>query len=225
MLLWDELKRHLPPSEVENYARRIGLARISRNEEVLSELNVLRQMDATIQTNLTNEIEKKNPPILASATRTAAIRRAVNFLDSLREQGHFVDPTNQDDSKVLKYLKFTKMTRPGTAQRPAALHGVSRSHSARTVRDIAESIEEIQALIDEEFRRLQGEVQELRTGLFSTCERLEEVKAIEPPTTATIERFNKRLQTQDFVCKSIAKVQGPASSRLRDSVRMSRLWE
>jgi hypothetical protein len=221
MLFWDSLKTQLPPSEIDLYAKRIGLSRISRNEEILSELSVLRQMDSQIQTNLSNEIAKKNPPVLNSATRTAAIHRAVKFLDSLREKGHFVDPTNQDDAKVLKYLKFTRTPRPLTGERPTTVCGVSGSHSARTANDI----EEIQKLIDEEFERIQVEVQELRTELFSTCERLEEVKEMETPTTGCIEGFNKRLKTQEFVCKSMAKGQGSAGSRLRESVRMSRLWE
>jgi hypothetical protein len=55
MLFWDELKAHIHPSEVDNYARHVGLARISRNQEVYSELILLRQMESTIQANLTNE--------------------------------------------------------------------------------------------------------------------------------------------------------------------------
>jgi hypothetical protein len=225
MLVWDELKAHIHPSEVDNYARRIGLARISRNEEVYSELTLLRQMESTIQANLTNEIEKKNPIVLASAQRSAAINRAITFLDSLRDQGHFVDPTNPNDSQVLKYLKFTRTARPATAQRPFTVNEVRRTRSARSVDDVAESIEGIQSLIDEEYSALTAEIHELRSAMFANCEELQEVKAIEPPTTAAIETFNKRLKTKDFVCRSIANTRGSGPSRLRDSVRLSRLWD
>jgi hypothetical protein len=224
MLLWDELKGHIHPSEVDNYARRIGLARISRNEEVYSELTLLRQMEATIQQNLTNEIEKKNPIVLDSVQRSSAINRAVKFLDSLRDQGHFVDPTNPNDSQVLKYLKFTRSPRPTTSQRPFTVNEVRHTRSARPVDDVAQSIEEIQTLIDEEYKVLVTETQELRSAMFASCEELREVKEIEPPTTSTIETFNKRLQTQDFVYRNMANTRGSGTSRLKDSVRLSRLW-
>jgi hypothetical protein len=181
-------------------------------------------MESLIEVNLANEIEKKDPPILASAQRSAAIGRAVKFLDALREQGHFVDPTNNDDSQVLRFLRFTRMQRPSTGDRPDSVRGFHNGRSARSVTDIAESVAELQGLIDEEYAALQTEVQELRSSIFASSEKLEEVKGIETPTTSSIETFNRRLQTQDFVCRSIAKTKGAGASRLKDSVRLSRLW-
>jgi hypothetical protein len=208
MPLWDELKVRIPPSESDDYARRIGLARISRNEAVYAELQLLRQMDAAVQANLTNEIEKKSPPVLASAQRSAAINRAVKFLDSLRDQGHFVDPTNPDDCQVLAYLRFARTPRPATGQRPPAARELRGSRSARSARDIAQSVGEIQSFIDDEYAALLA--QELRSAIFASCERLQEVRAIEPLTTSTIETFNKRLKTKDFICRNIAQTRGPA---------------
>jgi hypothetical protein len=225
MLVWDELKTHIHPSEIDNYSRRIGLARISRNEEIYSELSLLRQLHSNIEDNLTNEIQKKNPGILSSAQRSAAISRAVQFLDSLRSQGHFVDPTDQDDSNVLKYLKFTRMQRPATGERPSTVRELRQSKSARSIENIEESISEVQEIIDDEYAALQIEAQELRAAMFASCETLQEVKEIRPPSTQTIEGFNKRLQTQEVVLRNIAKAQGSATTRLRDSVRLNRLWD
>ena len=38
-LIWDDLKKHISPPEVPIYARKVGIARISRNEEVMNELS------------------------------------------------------------------------------------------------------------------------------------------------------------------------------------------
>jgi hypothetical protein len=59
MLLWDELKLHINPAEVDSYARQVGISRITRNEEAFSELATLRQMQNTLQDSINDEIEKK----------------------------------------------------------------------------------------------------------------------------------------------------------------------
>jgi hypothetical protein len=91
--------------------------------------------------------------------------------------------------------------------------------------NVKASITEIQSLMDDEYLRLQMEIADIRCGLFSSCEQLHEVKALEPPPTASIEQFNKRLQTQELVISHVAKSRGSAVTRLRDSIRLSRLWE
>jgi hypothetical protein len=225
MLLWDELKARIPASERDSYARQVGVARIARNEDAHGELAVLREMEIAIDRTLAVEIERKNPAILASAQRTAAIARAVALLDALRAQGQAVDPRDCDDSQVLRYLRLTRMARPATAARLAAARASRGSRSARAPGDTPDSAAEIQALMDDEYARLQAEAGEIRCALFSRSEQLQEVKAIEPPPTQAIETFSKRLKTQRIACRSIAKAQGPMPKRLRDSVRLSRLWE
>jgi hypothetical protein len=225
VLLWDELKAHIHPAEVDNYARTIGLARISRNEDTFNELSILLRMRDSLSETLSSEIQKKNPSFLASAQRTTVINRAVRFLDSLRDQGHFVDPTNPDDSQILKYLKYTRSPRPGsTSGSPSARRRTPSS--TRSVGDIGQSISDIQVLLDEEYTRLQTDISELRCALFSTAEEVDDVKSLEPPTTSSIEAFSKRLQTQELVAKSMARSRGSSAvAKMRDSVRMNRLWE
>jgi hypothetical protein len=84
---WDELKGHIDPAAMDSHARSIGLFRITRNEDAFMELTGLRRMQGALNATLSAEIEKKNPSFLASPQRTAAINRAVKFLDSLRAQG------------------------------------------------------------------------------------------------------------------------------------------
>jgi CHAD domain-containing protein len=229
-MLWDELKPHINPAEVDKYAREIGVARIARNQGTFRELSMLQQMQNTIQDDLTNEFQKKNLSILACPQRTKAISRATRFLDSLRAQGHFVDPQDPADSQVLKYLKIARVARPSTTPNPPMSRWLPLSaRSTRSVHDtresIGESVTEIQGLIDEEFSVLQTEIAELRCSLFASCEELNQVKSIDPPSTAAIEAFGKRLQTQEVAVKGIGKAKGSAASRLRDSIRLSRLWE
>jgi hypothetical protein len=225
MLIWDGLKGRIPPSEADSYARQIGLARITRNADAHGELAVLQQMEVSIHDRLTSEIERKNPAVLASAHRTTAINRAIALLDTLRSQGETIDPRDCDDSQVLQYLKLTRMARPATAMRSMTAPGSRGTRSARPPCDIMDSIAEIQALMDDEYAWLQAETNEIRCALFSRCEQLQEVNAIEPPPTPAIETFSKRLQRREIVCRSIAKTQGPVGRRLRDSVRLSRIWE
>lgn len=229
MLLWDELKLHINPAEVDTYARQIGISRITRNEETFNELTTLRQMQNSIQDSINDEIEKKNPLLLVSAQRTSAIARAIRALDSLRDHGHVVDPEDPSDSQVLKFLKFARAGRPSTAgSAPVISRGQSSFRSARPVGssgDASASIPEIQSLMDEECSRLQTEIAEIRCILFSSCEELHEVKALDPPPTASIEEFNKRLQSQELVVRHIAKSCGSAVTRLSHSVRLSRLWD
>jgi hypothetical protein len=224
-LLWDEIKAHISPSEVDNYARQIGLARISRNEEVQTEFKMLLMMHNTIQTSLTDEISKKNPLILESPQRSSAIARAIHFLVSLRERGDFIDPSDACDSQIIKYLKFSRLSRPGSAEQPPKARELATGRATRSVGDVAQSIADIQSLLDDEYAELQTKTQELRCSLFSTCDDLAEVKSIEPPPTSSIESFNKRVETKDFVAKSMAKVSGSSVSRLRASVALNRMWE
>lgn len=223
-LLWDELKMHIHPSEVDNYSRKIGIARITRNEEVFSELSTLRLMKSTLQSNISDEIEKKNPALLTTPQRNAAIDRAVRFLDSLREKGHCVDPTNQNDSEIIKYLKFARPSRPNSTEVKSPPRDVVTPRSSRMVKDISESIAEIQGLIDDEFQKMQTEIQDIRLSMFSDCEELNEVKSITPPTTDSIEAFSKKLQTKELVLKNMSKTKGSSVTRLRDSVRLNRMW-
>jgi hypothetical protein len=118
-LLWEELKQHIEPAAVDRYARSIGIARITRNEDVFAELNTLRQMQLTLDDTLTAEIEKKNPRVLASTQRTSAIHRAIAYPDSIREQGHVLSPTCRDDAQVMKYLKLTKTPRARQRRSPS----------------------------------------------------------------------------------------------------------
>jgi hypothetical protein len=225
VLLWEELKAHIHPAEVDNYARTIGLARISRNEDTFNELSILLRMQDSLNETLSSEIQKKNPPFLASAQRTTVINRAVKFLDSLRDQGHFIDPTDPNDSQILKYLKYTRSSRPSSSSGSASPRRRPPS-STRSVSDISESISDIQGLLDEEYARLQTDIGGLRCALFSTAEELDDVKSIEPPTTPSIEAFSKRLQTQEMVAKNMARTRGSSAvGMLRDSVRKNRLWE
>jgi hypothetical protein len=229
MLLWDELKLHINPAEVDSYARQIGISRITRNEEAFNELATLRQMQNTLQDSINDEIEKKNPLLLACPQRTRAVASAIKALDSLRDHGRVVDPEDPADSQVLKYLKFTRAGRPSTdGGAPVVSRGESSVRSARSVGcsdNGAASTAEMQSLMDDEYSRLQTEIADIRCALFSSCDELHEVKALEPPPTASIEQFNKRLQTQELVVTQIARSRGSAVTRLRDSVRLSRLWD
>jgi hypothetical protein len=225
LLVWDELKSHVPPAEIDSYSRQIGLARISRNEEVRDELLLLERMQSQLQDDLDAEISRKNPLILASPQRNAAIARACAFLDSLKSQGHVVEPSIPADSQVLKYLKLTRQTRPASGDQPSPRRELSASKSARSIGEMNDSITDIQQLLDDEYTNLQTMVQDIRCSMFSQSEELGEVKAIVPPTTDSIEGFSKRLHTQDMVTRSLAKTQGSSSvARLRDSVRLNRMW-
>jgi hypothetical protein len=182
-------------------------------------------MQDSLNETLSSEIQKKNPSFLASIQRTTVINRAVKFLDSLRDQGQFVDPTNPDDSQILRYLKYTRSPRPGSSSGSSSPRCRTPS-STRSVGDISQSISDIQSLLDEEYTKLQTDISDLRCAVFSTAEELDEVKSLQPPTTASIEAFSKRLQTQELVAKNMARSRGmSAVAKLRDSVRMIRIWE
>ena len=225
-LVWDELKLHINPPEVDAFARKVGIARITRNEDIYQELETLRTMQNTINSTLNDEIEKKNPSILSTPQRRSAIDRAIRFLDSLKEKGTFVDPSNSDDTQILKYLKYVRSDRPNSTDLPMTPREISTPRSSRVVKDLAANIGEIQALLDEEYQRIQTEIQEIRVRLFDSCEQLDEVKTITPPTTDSIEAFNKRLQTKEMVLKNMAKTKGSSKiGRLRDSVRLNRMWQ
>jgi hypothetical protein len=223
--LWEALRQHIHPAEVDRYARSVGLSRISRNEDAFSELSMLRNLQYSLRDALTAEVEKKNPPILISPQRSAAIKRAIAFLDSLREKGHIPDPTCPDDTQIMKYLRLSKASaRPNSADRTSSrLQAGNRA--ARSVCDATESFEDIQKLLDEEYVHIQNEIQALRCELFTTADEIEEVRGLEPPPTAAIETFTKRLQTKDFVLKSMTQAKSSPVAKLRDSVRLNRLWE
>jgi hypothetical protein len=225
-LVWDELKAHVGAPEADAYARSVGVARISRNEDAFAELQMLRQMQAGLRQTLAAEIERKHPPLLASPQRTSAIARAIAFLDSMRAQGHVVDPTTPGDTAVLRYLRLAKAAsaRPSTGDGAAPRRDAGAS--ARSLGGARESFADIQKLIDDEYLQIQTAISALRCELFSTADELEDVRGLEPPPTTSIESFGKRLQTQEFVLRSMAKSTGTAVVRkARDSVRLSRLWE
>mgnify|MGYP001119787423 CR=1 FL=1 len=234
-LLWDELKSHIAPSEVDYYARCIGLAKISRNEDAYNELQLLKQMQNSIQADLNDEIEKKNPMILYTPQRNKAINAAIHFLDSLREKGHLVEPSNDTDSQVMKYLKFAKFNRPNSgnpqlskSSKNMNLRENRMSKSARSLnQNISESIEEIQALLDEEYQKIQTDTTDIRIQLFTSCEQLDEVKSIDPPSTDSIQSFAKKLKAKDVTLNNIANQtkSSCAMSRLRESIRLNRIWE
>ncbi|OHT05912.1 hypothetical protein TRFO_26190 [Tritrichomonas foetus] len=232
-LLWDELKTHIEPSEVDHYARAIGIAKITRNEDAFQELKVLKTMQSAIQMDLNDEIERKNPIFLSTPQRNTAIERAIHFLDSLREKGHLVEPSNDTDNQIMVYLKFAKLNRPNSSRSDSnnsrlSTRGVHQCHSARSMNvNMTESIDEIKSLLDEEYQRIQVETSEIRCQLFSSCDQLNEVKSIDPPSTDSIQSFAKRLKAKDVTLKNIAKTARCSSSisRLRESVRMNRIWE
>ncbi|OHS99108.1 hypothetical protein TRFO_34558 [Tritrichomonas foetus] len=225
-LLWDQLKQHIQPAEVDMYARRIGLARITRNEEANSEKETLLQMQNAIQSDINEEIDRKNPSLLNTYQRQSAIERAIKFLDSLRQQGHFVDPDNPNDSQMIKYLKYAKTKRPNSYQISQQKRPLTPL-SLKKEMDLNESIAEVQTLMDEEFSQLTKEINEIRVKLFSSCDELQEVKNLELPSTDSIEAFNKKLQTQEVVVKQMRNSARKSSSvaRLRDAVHMNRAWE
>jgi hypothetical protein len=84
---------------------------------------------------------------------------------------------------------------------------------------------DIRALLDDEYTRIQNEINALRCDVFSTADELEDVRAVEPPPTSEIEAFTKRLKTREFVLKSMAKTPASPVAKLRDSVRLNRLWD
>ena len=223
-LIWDDLKTHISPPEVPIYARKIGIARITRNEEIFNELKTLRKIQNTVQNQLAQEIEKKTPAILISPQRTAAIQKCINFLNSLKEQGHFIETDNPMDKEIIKYLKLTRTDRPNSQSNSTTTRPNSSQRSTRSAPGLENSIEEVQALLDEEFETLQTQVQQIRLSMFAECDELSEAKAIETPTTESIEQFNKRLQQQDFTLKNMAKM-ASSKNRLRESVKMNRIWD
>lgn len=222
-MVWNQLKKHIAPPEVASYEKKIGIARIQRNEDVYNELNLLMQMYNTVQADLDLEIQKKIPSVLTTSTRTLAIQRCVDFLDSLRKEGHIIDADNDQDSEIIRYLKFTKIDRPNSSS-PVYVDRVlfKLPESSAPLRA---SVEEVRNLLDEEYERLSKEVQEMRRAMLNTGEELREARTIEPPTTKSIVRFNKKLQQKDFTVKSIAKNKGSSVNRLRESVKMNRIWE
>jgi hypothetical protein len=180
-------------------------------------------MRASLDGALSSEIEKKNPLVLASPQRAAAMSRACSFLDALRDQRHCIDPANPADSQVLTCLSVTRGARPGSAV-PMQRRG-SPALSARSAGDVERSTRDIRALLDDESARLQTESAELRCALFATAEEIGDVGALEPPTTTAIEAFHKRLQARELVARNMAKAGGSSPvSKLRDSVRLNRLW-
>ncbi|KAH0785506.1 hypothetical protein GPJ56_010527 [Histomonas meleagridis] len=226
-LVWDEIKRHINPSEVDAYARRIGLAKISRNEEAFQELTTLINMKKNIQADLSDEIENKSPLLLTSTSRKIAIDKAIRFLDSIRSAGHCVEPSNDNDSQVINYLKLTKLNRPRTSTPVTSPRRNKLRNSTRSIStNLTDSIDEIKSLLDDEYAQIQLEIQEVRSSLFGDVEQLEEIKSINPPTTDSIESFNKRMRTKEITLKNMSKVRSSSSVlRLRESVRMNRMWE
>lgn len=224
-LIWEDLKAHISPPEVDMYAKRIGIARISRNEEIYNELSTLRKLYNAMQNKLTEEIAKKTPSILVSAQRTAAIQKCIHFLDSLKASGHFIETDNPVDREIVKYLKVTRTDRPNSSSPISSSRPTSTLRSSRSVSDIDHSIDEVRALLDEEFEYMQTQVTEIRCSMFNVCDEYNEAKQVEPPTTESIEKFNKRLQQQDFTVRSMMKQKSTGVNRLRDSVQMNRLWE
>lgn len=224
-LLWNQLKIHIQPPEVEYYARRIGLARISRNEEAFQERETLLQMRNSIQDDIQDEISKKNTPLLDTLQRKRAISKAINFLDNLKEQGHFVEPDNQTDSEMINYLKITRSNRPNSQQTPKPQK--SDFQLTQSQLNLDQSVTEVQALVDDEYNRIQTEINEIRVNLFSSADELKDVQQMVPPSTDSIEAFNKKLQTKDFIVRQMNKTANTSSSvsRLRDSIRANRLWE
>lgn len=224
-MLWRELRSRIHPSEVDGFARRIGVARIARNEGAFDEMEMLVKMMDSVGADIDHEIEKKTPVILATPQRMAAISKAVEFLDCLRDHGHYVEPSSPDDAQILKYLKLTRSSRPNSCDPVYAEKQISRPKSG-TTSDLDANVTDLQVLIDEEYLRLQREIQKLRCALFSSCELLDEVRSVEPPTTSSIESFNKRLQTKEFVLSQINKARGASGvKRLPDCVRLNRIWE
>ena len=226
-LVWDQLRSHIQPAEVDSYARRIGLSRISRNEDAYQERETLLKMYNAIQSDINVEVEKKNPAFLDTFQRKTAIDRAIKFLDNLKQQGHFVDPDNSTDSDMIKYLKFAKMNRPNSHEKMPQQKKAQLSSSARRSLDVNESISEAQALMDEEFNQITKDINEIRIKLFSSCDELDDVKTLELPSTESIEKFNKKLQTKEVVVRQMNKSGRTSSSvaRLRDSVHLNRIWE
>lgn len=226
-LLWDQLKAHIQPAEIDSYARRIGLARISRNEDAFNERQTLLKMQNAIHSDIADEIEKKNPPFLNSYQRQRAINRAVKFLDNLRQLGHFVDPDNATDSQMLKYLKYTKTPRPNSQLQSSKQKSGKAPLSARKQLDPNESIVEVQELLDDEYNRIQNDISTIRISLFTSCDELDDVKELVPPSTDSIEAFNKKLQTKEVVVRQMNSTAKTSSSinRLRDSIHANRLWE
>ena len=232
-LVWDSLRAHISPSEVDHYARCVGVARINRNEDAFRELQTLKQMQNAIQADLSEEIERKNPLFLSTPQRNTAIDRAIRFLDSLREKGHLVEPSNESDSQVMTFLKFAKMNRPNSSDLPnindsnnALKQNLAQTRSLSNS-DMSQSIEDIQHLLDDEFQRIQVELVDLRCKLFASCDDLNEVKAIQPPTTDSIQSFANKLKSKEVTLMNIAKTGKTSSSvnRLRESVRLNRIWE
>ena len=225
-LIWDDLKKHISPPEVPIYARKIGLARISRNKEIYNELKTLRKIQNSVQSKIVEEIEKKTPAILVSPQRTKAIQKCINFLNSLKEQGHFIETDNPMDQEIIKYLKLTKLERPNsTSQSTSILSRPNSSlRSTRSAPGLEKNIEEVQELLDEEFENIQMQIQQLRCDMFAECDQLSEAKAIETPTTDSIEQFNRRLQQQDFTLRNMASMSS-SQNRLKQSIKMNRLWE
>lgn len=224
-LIWDDLKQHISPPEIDMYAKRIGIARINRNEEIYNELSTLRKLYNTMQNKLTEEIAKKTPSILVSAQRTTAIQKCIHFLDSLKEAGHFIETDNPVDKEIVKYLKVTRSDRPNSCSPISTSRPTSSLRTSRSVTDVSNSIDDVRALLDEEFDEMQTQVQEIRCSMFNVCDEYNEAKEVEPPTTESIEKFNKRLQQQDFTVRSMTKQKSAGVNRLRDSIQMNRLWE
>jgi hypothetical protein len=222
-LIWNDLKKHILPPEVPIYAKKIGLARIQRNEETFNELRTLRKIHNNIQNELAEEIEKKTPAILVSAQRTATIQKCVNFLNSLKAQGHFIETDNPVDREIIKFLNLTRQDMPSSTSSTPITRPSSQLRSSRSSPGFENSIEDVQLLLDDEFENLQTQIQVLRHKMFNDCDELQTAKSIETPTTESIEKFNKRLQQQDFTLKSMAKMS--SANRLRESVKMNRLWE
>jgi hypothetical protein len=145
-------------------------------------------MATNIKDSINDEIEKKNRILFACPQHTSVIARPIKTLDSLHDRGRLVDPT---DSQVLKYLKFIRAGRSSTDNSASVIsHGQSPFRSTCPVGssdNVTATIAEIQSLMDDGYSRLQMEITDIRRVLFSTCEELREVKALEPPT-ASIER-------------------------------------
>ena len=166
-LIWENLKVHISPPEVDMYAKQIGIARITRNEEIFSELSTLTKLYDSMQNKLTEEIARKTPSILVSAQRTSAIQKCINFLDSLKASGHFIETDNPVDKEIVKYLKVTRADRPKTGNSLSSTRSSSALKSSKSVTNISNSIEDIRTLLDEEFDLMQTQVQEIRCSMFN----------------------------------------------------------
>lgn len=224
-IIWNHIKEKLNPSEVEYYANKIGRSRIARNEDALQEQESLINIINITRTNIENEIDKIDMPLMSTPQINRAVDKAINYLDEFRNNNQLIEIENKSDSQIILYLKYIKKARYNRDDSRIfdAIFNETKL-SEINIKDTKESIEKIQNLIDEEYNQMQNELSQLRKLLLDYCGQLDEIKNIVFPSIDALNEFNKRIKTRNIVLKQMERVNTSHLKRMQNFCKMNEFW-